>query len=110
MARRDPSRQGIVFSMHSIKRCFTIAHAYGQRAEHHRRIAEREETAYGEEVGEIAAKLANHYSRANDNDKAVKYFQLASARAVASRLDVLERLLREEDKRQSPTPKRGDDQ
>ena len=68
----------------------------GQRTELHRRIAEREETAYGEQAGEIAAKLANHYSRANDNDKAVKYFQLASARAVVSRLDVLEQLLRKE--------------
>ena len=82
----------------------------GSRAEAHRRIAECEETAYGEQAGEIAAKLANHYSRANDNDKAVKYFQLASARAAASRLDVLERLLREEDERQPPTPKKGDDQ
>ena len=53
------------------------------RAEAHRRIAEREEMAYGEQAGEIAAQLANHYSRANDAAKAVKYFQLAGDRAVA---------------------------
>ena len=82
----------------------------GSRAEAHRRIAKREETAYGRHAGEIAAKLANHFSRANDHDKAVKYFQLASGRAAASRLDVLEQLLRKEDERQSPMPKKGDDQ
>jgi predicted ATPase len=82
----------------------------GSRAEAHRRIAEREETAYGQHAGEIAAKLANHFSRANDHDKAVKYFQLASARTATSRLDVLEQLLRKEDERQSPMPKKGDDQ
>ncbi len=54
----------------------------GSRAEAHRRIAAREETAYGEQADEIAAELANRYRRANDNDKAVKYFQLAGARAA----------------------------
>ena len=82
----------------------------GSRAEAHRLIAEREETAYGGRAGEIAAKLANHYSRANDKHKAAKYFQLASARAAASRLDMLEQLLRKEDERQPSPPKKGDDQ
>jgi hypothetical protein len=53
------------------------------RAEAHRRIAVREESAYGERADEIAGELANHYSRARDNDKAVKYFQLAGERAAA---------------------------
>jgi len=55
----------------------------GQRIEHHRRIAEREAAAYGERADEIAAELANHYRRANDNDKAVKYLQIAGERAAA---------------------------
>ena len=56
---------------------------YGERAELHHRIAECEEAAYGDRSSEIAAELANHYSRANDKDKAVKYFHLAAERAVA---------------------------
>ena len=82
----------------------------GRRTEYHRRIAEREETAYGEQAVEIAAELANHYSRANNHDKAAKYFQLAAARVTSRRLDVLEELLRKEDERQSSTRKKGDDQ
>jgi tetratricopeptide (TPR) repeat protein len=53
----------------------------GHRVELHRQIAVREETAYGEQAGEIAAELANHYGRANEKDQAVKYFQLAGERA-----------------------------
>ena len=41
----------------------------GHRVELHRRIAEREETAYGERAGEIAAELADHYSRANEKKR-----------------------------------------
>jgi predicted ATPase len=59
----------------------------GHRIELHRRIAAREEIAYGERAGEIAAELADHYSRANDKSKAVKYFQLAGARAAAKGAD-----------------------
>jgi tetratricopeptide (TPR) repeat protein len=55
----------------------------GHRVELHRRIAEREEAAYGDDAAEIAAELADHFSRADDKSKAVKYFQLAGARAVA---------------------------
>lgn len=55
----------------------------------HRRIAEREEAAYGERAHQIATSLAHHYSCANHNDKAVKYFQLA-ARQAAGRGAVVE--------------------
>jgi predicted ATPase len=55
----------------------------GHRVELHRRIAAREETAYAERAPEIAAELANHYSRANDEQKAIQYFQLAGQRAAA---------------------------
>ncbi|PWT79281.1 MAG: hypothetical protein C5B58_13940 [Acidobacteria bacterium] len=48
----------------------------------HRRIAIREETGYGERTGEVAAELADHYRRANDKEKAVRYFHLAGQRAV----------------------------
>jgi tetratricopeptide (TPR) repeat protein len=57
----------------------------GQRVDFHRRIAEREETAYGEHAAEIAAELANHYRRPNDADKAARYFRLAGERAVVRR-------------------------
>ena len=49
----------------------------GQRMELHRRIADCEESAYGEQAGTIAAELADHYARGNDPAKAVKYLQLA---------------------------------
>jgi DNA-binding winged helix-turn-helix (wHTH) protein/tetratricopeptide (TPR) repeat protein len=54
----------------------------GHRVELHRRIAEREEKAHGERAGEIAAELAHHYSRANDRNKAIEYFQIAGERAA----------------------------
>jgi DNA-binding winged helix-turn-helix (wHTH) protein/tetratricopeptide (TPR) repeat protein len=56
--------------------------APGQRAESHRRIAEREESAYGERSDEIATELANHYSRAKDRQKAIQYLWLAGQRTV----------------------------
>jgi predicted ATPase len=49
----------------------------GHQVQLHRRIAMREEAGYGERAGEVAAELANHYSRANDKQKAIQYFQLA---------------------------------
>jgi predicted ATPase len=54
-----------------------------RRIELHRRIAECEESAYGEQAAEIATELAHHYSRANDANKAIQYFQLAGERACA---------------------------
>jgi DNA-binding winged helix-turn-helix (wHTH) protein/tetratricopeptide (TPR) repeat protein len=53
------------------------------RIELHRRIAEREESAYGEQAGKIATELAHHYSRANHANKAIQYLQLAGERACA---------------------------
>jgi tetratricopeptide (TPR) repeat protein len=53
------------------------------RMELHRRIAEREESAYSEQAAEIATELAHHYSCANDTPKAIQYFQLAGERACA---------------------------
>ncbi len=53
----------------------------GHRIELHRRIAQREETAYGERAAEIAAELAHHYAGANHRDEAIKYLQLAGERA-----------------------------
>jgi DNA-binding winged helix-turn-helix (wHTH) protein len=57
--------------------------APGQRSESHRRIAEREESAYGERSDEIATELANHYSRARHREKAIQYFWLAGKRTRA---------------------------
>jgi DNA-binding winged helix-turn-helix (wHTH) protein/predicted ATPase len=53
----------------------------GYRVELHRRIAACEEKAHGERAGEIATELAHHYSRANDRNKAIEYFQIAGERA-----------------------------
>ncbi len=52
-----------------------------RRKELHRRIAERQEATYGERAGEIAAELAHHYSSANQNEQAIKFFQLAGEQA-----------------------------
>ncbi len=53
------------------------------RIELHRRIAEREESAYGEQAVEIATELAHHYGRANHANKAIQYLQLAGEQACA---------------------------
>jgi adenylate cyclase len=71
--------------MHFIKMCFYGRVPDGQRVDFHHRIAEREEAAYGERAGEIAAELANHYRRPNDAQKAARYFRLAGERAVERR-------------------------
>lgn len=55
----------------------------GHRTQMHRRIAMREESAYGERVAERAAELAHHYLSANDKVNAVKYLQLVAERATA---------------------------
>src|SRR5215467_7502909 len=55
----------------------------GHQVQLHRRIAMREEAGYRERADEVATELANHYSRANDKQKAIQYFQLAGQRAVA---------------------------
>jgi tetratricopeptide (TPR) repeat protein len=54
----------------------------GRRIELHRRIAEREETAYGARADEIAAELVHHYGEARDGEKAVKSHQIAGKQAV----------------------------
>ena len=48
----------------------------------HRRIAEREESAYGERAGEIAAELAHHCRRANNKSKAIEYLGRAGQQAI----------------------------
>ena len=53
-----------------------------QRIELHRRIAERIERAFIHQTGEVAAELADHYYRANEKTKAVRYFQLVAERAA----------------------------
>jgi len=55
----------------------------GHQVQLHRRIAMREEAGYGERAGEVATELANHYRRANDQQKAIQYFQLAGQQAIA---------------------------
>jgi DNA-binding winged helix-turn-helix (wHTH) protein/tetratricopeptide (TPR) repeat protein len=49
----------------------------------HRRIAARQEAAYGECVDEVASQLAHHYSRANDQKRAIQYSRLAGERVLA---------------------------
>jgi predicted ATPase len=57
----------------------------GRRVELHRRIAERQEAAWGDHAAEIAAELAYHFGRCGDKAKALKHLQLAGQRAVAQR-------------------------
>jgi DNA-binding winged helix-turn-helix (wHTH) protein/predicted ATPase len=54
----------------------------GRRVELHRRIGEREEAAYGERRGEIAAELAMHFERGRDYQRAAQYHQLAAETAI----------------------------
>jgi tetratricopeptide (TPR) repeat protein len=55
----------------------------GRRSELHRRIAEREEAAYGERTSEIATELAHHYTCGGQKKPAIKYFHLAGKQAAA---------------------------
>jgi DNA-binding winged helix-turn-helix (wHTH) protein/predicted ATPase len=52
------------------------------RTQFHSRIARCLETAYGEDVSEIASDLAHHYRNANDGNKAVHYFAVAGEQAI----------------------------
>ena len=53
----------------------------GQRTVLHKRIGEREEQAYGDQVREIAAELAIHFERGRDYRKAVRYLGQAGENA-----------------------------
>ena len=55
----------------------------GRRQKLHQRLAEREEAAFGERAGEIAAQLAHHFSRGGNTDKAIQYLRRAAERAAA---------------------------
>ena len=54
----------------------------GRRLQLHRAIGEREERAYGERTGEIAAELAMHFEQARVFDRAVPYLQQAAHNAL----------------------------
>src|SRR6516225_1290725 len=54
----------------------------GQRAELHRRIAARQEAAYGEQAAEIAAELVHHYRHGNEKAKAIEYLGRAAQQAL----------------------------
>jgi predicted ATPase len=53
----------------------------GRRASLHRRIGEREESAYGKRSREIAAELAAHFERGQDYGRAVQYLRRAGENA-----------------------------
>ena len=53
----------------------------GQRLRLHRRIGERKEAGYGEQVGEIASELATHFEEGRDYTRAVSYLQQAAENA-----------------------------
>jgi tetratricopeptide (TPR) repeat protein len=57
----------------------------GRRVELHRRIAQRQETAWSDRAAEIAPEIAYHFGRCGDQAKALKYLELAGQRAVAQR-------------------------
>jgi DNA-binding winged helix-turn-helix (wHTH) protein/tetratricopeptide (TPR) repeat protein len=53
-----------------------------RRARLHRAIGLREEAAFGDRVGEHAARLAMHFSRGRDHARALRYHELAGRAAV----------------------------
>jgi predicted ATPase len=54
----------------------------GQRNQFHRRIAEREENAFGARASDIAVELAHHYRNANQISKAILYLTIAGEQAI----------------------------
>jgi predicted ATPase len=52
-----------------------------RRVRLHRRIGEREESAYSDRAGEIALRLAMHFERGRDFQRAVKYLRQAAETA-----------------------------
>src|SRR2546427_2272059 len=54
----------------------------GKQQQWHRRMGERKEAAYGQQVREIAAELAVHFEQGGDYRRAVRYLQLAGENAV----------------------------
>jgi DNA-binding winged helix-turn-helix (wHTH) protein/predicted ATPase len=54
----------------------------GRRVHLHRQIGEREEIAYGERAGEIAAELAVHFEQGRDYKRAVHYLGQAAQNAI----------------------------
>jgi predicted ATPase len=54
----------------------------GRRINLHRNIGEREERAYGDRAGDIAAELALHFGRGRDYRRAVQYCHRAGENAV----------------------------
>jgi tetratricopeptide (TPR) repeat protein len=55
-----------------------------RRAYLHQRIGEREETAFGERSGEVAAELARHFTQGRDFERAFRYRHLAAHNALRS--------------------------
>jgi predicted ATPase/DNA-binding winged helix-turn-helix (wHTH) protein len=53
----------------------------GRRQQLHRRLAARLEQAYGEQVGEVASELAQHWQLGGDAERAVRYRGLAAQKA-----------------------------
>jgi DNA-binding winged helix-turn-helix (wHTH) protein/tetratricopeptide (TPR) repeat protein len=53
-----------------------------RRAHLHQMIGEREETAYRERSGEIAAELARHFTQGRDFERAFRYRHLAARNAL----------------------------
>jgi predicted ATPase len=53
----------------------------GRRHQLHRRLAARLEQAYGDQVGEIATDLAQHWQRGGEAERAVGYRGLAAQKA-----------------------------
>jgi predicted ATPase len=53
-----------------------------QRRAQHLRVGEREEAAYGERAGEIAAELAVHFEQGRDYRRAVQYCRQAGENAI----------------------------
>ncbi len=78
--RTVATRYGFVHALHRNTLYQRLSPA--RRRELHQAIGEREEAGYGDRVRDVAAELAAHFGEAGDDERAVRYLQLAAGTAL----------------------------
>ncbi|MFO7537314.1 MAG: alpha/beta fold hydrolase, partial [Chloroflexota bacterium] len=73
---------GFIFAHHLYRAVLYDRVTAGQQVRLHRQIGKRLEVAYGQQVTEKAAELADHFVRGRDTPRAIKYLQLAAEQAL----------------------------
>jgi predicted ATPase len=80
---RDGTVSGLFAFRHALYQTVLYQHVtLARRVRLHRRIAERQEAGYGDRAGEIAARLAVHFTRARNTERAVWYLSCAGENAL----------------------------